>query len=510
MAAFIIVSLTLAALTAREGLLNLYTRWAGESEYGYGFLAAAIVLLILWTRRNVILALSTSNRWPGLGLVIVGQMCAMVGALGESYFIDQIAFVLTLLGLAVVILGTGPIRIFIPLVLIMLLTIPLPYTLQAILTVKLQLISTNVGVAAIRLFGIPVFVDGNVIDLGQYKLQVAEACSGLRYLLPLTCISLIIAYLYQAPLWKRAIVVASAPPITILINSFRIAVTAVLVDNYGPQMADGFLHQFEGWIIFLIGALLLAVEILALERFSLAKVDVESIFGTAMAPSRVAKPNSLSGSTIAAGFVCAAVFVVVSSLTWSFEVAAIITRDSFVAFPQKLDEWSGHEGKLDPAITDALKATDYYIGDFTEATNGPAINLFVVYYESLSKHAAIHSPRVCLPGDGWEFALFEEKDYRELAPGTVGTFNRVIVQKGEQRILMYYWFQQRTRRTANEFSMKYYLLVDSLKDRRKDGGLVRIYTPILAAGERGVYEADGRLHAFAKVAIPKMIGYLPE
>ena len=166
----------------------------------------------------------------------VAQLAAVLGAFGKSYFVEQIAFILTLLGIAVVIFGTGPIRVFLPLAVPLLLTIPLPFTLQAIVTVKLQLISTQIGEAAIRLFGIPVFVEGNVIDLGQYKLQVAEACSGLRYLLPLTAISFILAYLYKAPFWKKAVLVASAAPITILINSFRIAVIAVLVQL---RHADG-------------------------------------------------------------------------------------------------------------------------------------------------------------------------------------------------------------------------------------------------------------------------------
>ena len=95
--------------------------------------------------------------------------------------------------------------------------------------------------AVIQLFGIPVYVEGNIIDLGVYKLQVAEACSGLRYLLPLTCISVLVAYLYKAPFWKKALLVVSAAPLTVLINSFRIAITAVLVNSFGISMAEGFL-----------------------------------------------------------------------------------------------------------------------------------------------------------------------------------------------------------------------------------------------------------------------------
>jgi len=506
----ILASMALALLAGWDGLADLYRRWAYEEEYGYGFLAAGLVPILFWRRWHLIQALSGGAKWPGLLLVVVAQLCGLLGTLGESHFVVQFAFVITLLGLAVVTFGTGPLRIFLPLTAILLLTIPLPYTLQAIVTLKLQLVSTNLGVAVIRLLQIPVFVDGNIIDLGSYKLQVAEACSGLRYLLPLTCISFILAHLYRAPLWKKAIVVASAPPITVLINSFRIAVIAVLVDNFGLKMAEGFLHQFEGWIIFLFGALLLGIEILVLERFRWDKVSITSLFAKPVAARPVAWPVSSNGMAAAAFFACAVAFAITTTIVWAQAHAPIPARQTFVSFPRQVGDWSGREGQLEPAILNVLKSTDYYIGDFSEAAKGTPVNFFVAYYESLSKSAAIHSPRVCLPGGGWEFASFEERDFGELAPGSRGTFNRVVIQKGEQRILMYYWFQQRERRTANEFSMKYYLLLDSLKKSRKDGALVRIYTPLLTGGDRGLAEAETRLRAFANVVIPQLSSYVPQ
>jgi exosortase D (VPLPA-CTERM-specific) len=508
--ALVVASLALACLTAQDGLINLYDRWRHEDEYGYGFLAAAIVPVLLWRRWDLIQALSTERRWPGLALIVVAQLFGVLGSLGESYFIEQLAFVFTLLGLAIVTFGTGPLRIFAPLALILLLTIPLPYTLQAIITVKLQLISTEIGVAAIRLMGIPVFVEGNVIDLGQYKLQVAEACSGLRYLLPLTCISVILAVLYEAPLWKRAIIVASAPPITVLINSFRIAVVAALVNSFGSHMAEGFLHDFEGWVVFLVGALLLLVEILALERFRFANITIESILDRPSGLQAAAKPIVLTSSALVSLLVCVAAVGVVTWISWADQFALKPSRATFVTFPQQVEGWSGREDLLEPAILKVLQPTDYYNGSFSKTPNGVPVNLFIPYYDSLSKGAAIHSPRVCLPGTGWEFALFQEKNFGDLEPNTGGSFNRVIVQKGEQKILMYYWFQQRQRRTASEFTMKYYLLVDSLTKSRKDGALIRIYTPIASGGTAGVAEADARLQRFAQDFLPTINKYIPQ
>ena len=511
--ALVMACVVLVCLSGRDGLENLFDRWVHEDEYGYGLLVVALVPLLLWWRWDLIVTASGGSKWPGLALLITAQACTLLAVLGESYYIEQIALIVSLLAIGLTVFGIGTLRVFLPLALLLLLTVPLPYTLQAIVTIKLQLLSTNLGVWAIQLVGIPVIADGNIIDLGTFKLQVAEACSGLRYLLPLTCISFILAYLYKAPFWKKAIVVVSAAPITVLINSFRIAAVAVLVDKFGTQMAEGFLHQFEGWVVFLIGALCLGVEILALEKFRWSSIHIESILDRPATSKGPAKPINISPNAIITAtltvLVCAGTLAATNTITSALESAPMPYRSSFAEFPRQIDDWTGREGRLEPEILSMLKPTDYYVGDFKRAL-GPPVDLFVVYYSSLSRGAAIHSPRVCLPGSGWEFASFEERPFSEIKAGTTGTYNRVVIQKGEQKALMYYWFQQRERRTANEFSMKYYLLVDSFKKSRKDGALVRLYTPILSPSEGGELQADAHLRTFAAAMLPRMTKYLPQ
>jgi exosortase D (VPLPA-CTERM-specific) len=506
-----IICLILVCLAGRNGLLNLFYRWTHEEEYGYGFLIVALVPLLLWRCWHLIAAASSGPRWPGLMVVAAAQVCIVFAALGESYLIEQVAVIATLLGIGMVVFGTGPFRVFAPIALLLLLTIPMPYTLQAILTIKLQMLSTNLGVALIRFIGLPVYVDGNVVDLGTYKIQVAEACSGLRYLLPLTCISFIVAYLYKAPFWKKAVVVVSAAPITILINSFRIAVTAVLVGYFGSGMAEGFLHQFEGWVVFLIGALFLGLELFVLEGFRCSNVAIESIFDQPTAAEHAVDPFKTPLPLILTLLLCVGTLAATNLIASGYRSAPRQTRQSFSEFPREIGRWTAQRGRLDTEIVDTLKATDYYVGDFVEASDTPPVNLFVAYYDSLSRSAAIHSPRVCLPGSGWEFASFEERNFGEIATGVTGTYNYVLIKKGEQEILMYYWFQQRERRTADEFAMKYYLLVDGLSSSRKDGALVRLYTPVVAAaGENAEVEANARLHAFAQAMNLKMSSYLPQ
>ena len=146
--------------------------------------------------------------------------------------------------------------------------LPLPQFIYWKLTIFLQLISSEMGVWFIQLAGVPVFLEGNVIDLGIYKLQVAEACSGLRYLFPILSFSYLFAILYRGPFWHKVVMFAMAAPLTVFMNSFRIGVIGVLVNSYGIGQAEGFLHFFEGWVIFGACIALLFLTAVLLQRLT--------------------------------------------------------------------------------------------------------------------------------------------------------------------------------------------------------------------------------------------------
>ena len=116
----------------------------------------------------------------------------------------------------------------------------------------------------LQLVGVTAFRDGNVIDLGPVQLQVIEACSGIRYLLPLTSLALLCAYLFKDRMWKRVVLVLSSIPISVLVNGFRIGMIGVLVEWYGQGAAEGFYHLFEGWVLFMASLGLLILEMLVL------------------------------------------------------------------------------------------------------------------------------------------------------------------------------------------------------------------------------------------------------
>jgi EpsI family protein len=164
-------------------------------------------------------------------------------------------------------MGWGRLKIILFPIFFLLTMFPPPHFLHNKFTLWLKLISSQIGVWMMQVYGLSAYREGNVIDLGFTKLQVVDACSGLRYLFPILVMGLLLAYFYKAAWWKKVLLVLSAVPISILTNSFRIAATGVLYEIWGPAVAEDFFHGFSGWFIFMFGLAVLLLEMWVLNGF---------------------------------------------------------------------------------------------------------------------------------------------------------------------------------------------------------------------------------------------------
>lgn len=503
----LLVSVFIALIAFGGPLLELVHRWSVQEEYSHGFLIPVIVAWLLWTRRDALLASIGRPSWTGPVLVLLAAVMHIVGKLSALYILSQLGFIVALIGIALGLGGYSLLKVtFIPII-FLLFAIPLPYFIDAALSFQLQLISSQLGTFFIRLLQIPVYLEGNVIDLGVYKLQVVEACSGLRYLYPLMSLGFLAAYLFQAPLWQRAVVFLSTIPITIVMNSFRIGVVGVLVNYWGPQDADGFLHMFEGWIIFIACAGVLVAEMYLFARLGSGKGFFEVFYAPKLAPSLPKLPNAQSFGRApilscllllcAAGL--AAYFV-------STRTEILPERRLFLAFPTTLGEWRGRPSSLDRQTENYLGVTDYILSDYAKP-DGRQVNLYVAYYASQRTGIAPHSPSVCIPGNGWQITDLERTNYSNIDPSISLPLNRVVIARGSDKQLVYYWFDERGRHIANEYLSKLYLLKDAIFENRTDGALVRLTTPLYPGESES--DADKRLQAFTKTVVPNLAGYLP-
>jgi exosortase D (VPLPA-CTERM-specific) len=493
-----------------DGLFLMWGSWVESPEYSHGLLIPLVSMFLIWQRKDRLEQTRFDGSWWGTALVGLGGALLMLGQLATIYTLVQYAYLVTLFGLALSFTGRAGLRmLFMPLFALFFM-VPLPQFVLANLSTKLQLLSSELGVWFMRLAGIDVFVEGNVIDLGSYKLQVAEACDGLRYLFPLMTLGFLMAYFYKGATWKRIFLFLSSIPITLLMNSFRVGTIGLMVERWGIAMAEGFLHEFQGWMMFMVSAAIMMSEIALVNRFGHEAGTWRQLFGIefpAPSPSGARiEPRRISNAFIASSGLLLA-FLVVSTL--APRPAEIVPhRESFTEFPNRLDDWTGHRDSMDGIFLEALKLDDYFLADFTKA-GGQPVNLYIAFYNSQRKGEAVHSPRSCLPGGGWQLREFDQISLSNVRTnGQQLRVNRTLIELGSQRQLVYYWFKQRGRNITNEFLVKWYLFLDALTLHRTDGALIRLVIPLAPGAD--VADADRRLQDLAERVAPNLSRFVPD
>jgi len=493
------------------GIVSLSAAWS-TPEYSHGPLIPIISLyLFLRELRNMPPPNPViHDRWPGVAVIAVALAIAILGNLTRIPDIVTYAMIIWTGGVMLTVFGWQRGKYHQLPVIHLVFMLPLPQFIYWKLTIFLQWVSSELGVWFVQLAGVSVFIEGNVIDLGVYKLQVAEACSGLRYLFPILSFSYLFALLYRGPVWHKAVLMLSAAPLTVLMNSIRIGVIGVLVNHNGIEQAEGFMHFFEGWIIFLFCVAILFLMAIGLQRLT---SDPKPFAETIDLDTDGFGPVALRifGIKASVALAAAAILTLAVSTAWALRPASDVQpveRDPFVLYPRQLGPWSGATTSLDPQVEQTLGASDYLNASYIDRESGDFVNMFVAFYNKQTEGDGIHSPEVCLPVGGWE--IFSLEPY-EVNPGDTpyGSFtvNRAVIQKELSKQLVYYWFEQRGKRIVNDFRAKMSVMQDGFTMGRTDGALVRFVTPILP-GETEA-DADARLQRFMEPSLNRLPRFVP-
>lgn len=501
-----------ATIFFEEGLRALLLAWK-LPEYSHGPLIPVLSLLLFLRQLKEFPETvgPINDRWVGFALLLASVALALVGKLAKIDDVVAYALILWVGAILLTSFGWKVGKYFWPPVVHLVYMLPLPDTLYYKMSIYLQFVSSELGVAFLKILGVSVYLEGNIIDLGAFKLHVAEACSGLNYLFPILSFSYIFAVLYKGPMWHKAILLISAAPITVLMNSVRIAIAGLIVDNFGIEHVEGFSHFFEGWVIF--AACILILFVLAWLLVAFRSDDVSLLQALDLETEGLAtQANRIRLIQPSAALIAGAIVLIAT--TFALAVAperkvASVEREPFAIFPSRLDEWKGGIPlKLPDEIETALQANDYVAVDFTNENTGDTIDFFSAWYKDQTK-GGTHSPEICLPGSGWEISELDEIEISEKL-GSTGEFhtNRAIIRKGNVRMMVYYWFEQRGRKVANDFDAKLHLLWDSFKTGRTDGAIVRLTTNI-SPGESDE-DAENRLLDFLAKSQTSLAQFIPQ
>ena len=248
-------------------LYYMVLNWRDIPDYSHGFLVAPLALYFAWERRRKLARAPILPSWWGVAPLALGALALAVGRLGVELMSMRSAFVLTLNGLVLLLLGFPIYRVLAFPLLFLFLMVPLPQSLVNVIAFPLQLIAADLAVSAVQLFGLPVLREGNIIHLPDFRLFVAEACSGLRSLMALGTLGVVFAYFFRKSWGERIVLVASTIPIAVLVNALRVGITVVLSLSWGHQAAEGVIHQTEGFFTFGLAFCLLLSEAWLLSKF---------------------------------------------------------------------------------------------------------------------------------------------------------------------------------------------------------------------------------------------------
>lgn len=502
-----------------------------KDDYSASALIPLVVLYLIWEKRMEIPRFPSLPSWFGLALILSGIFLFWLGELGGEFFTQYISSWLLLVGLCWLHLGWKKIRVIAFPLCLLLAMFPLPNFIHGKISFKLKLISSQLGVDLMQWIGMSAYREGNVIDLGFTQLQVIDACSGLRYLIPLIIIGLIISYFYKTIWWKRALLVLSTIPIAVLVNSLRIASVGVLYQFWGPMVAEGFFHDFSGWFIFMLTVGMLVLFMLFLKQLPPKKYselkpaeaittvqlktqiieikenkNIQSVpkkitnyLGTSEKEQPSFSPHFLAGC-------CLLGMTLAISIGIDFNEKIPVNRP-LSDFPLAVSGWEGGQLTMEQEVINELDLNDYLISDFKD-DNGRSVNLYVAYYERQRKGESIHSPASCMPAGGWVFRKSGKTLVQLKNRDTPFPVNRAFMQKGESKQLSFFWFPMRGRILTNAYEMKIYNFLDALTRQRTDGALVRLITPIFE--DETVETAEARLQGFMEDIVPLLDGFLPK
>ncbi|MCB2113646.1 MAG: VPLPA-CTERM-specific exosortase XrtD [Parvularculaceae bacterium] len=495
-------SIVFTAVLFRDAAANLWHRWGQQQELSHSYFIPLVSLYLIWVNRDAVRESLGRPSFAGLVIYVGALSLLLLGQLTSIFLFQHLGLVVAIAGLVAGFGGLSLLRTTAAPVAFLFFAVPPPYWVITVLSWKFQQMSSFLGVQVVEAMGIPVHLSGNIIDLGDYKLQVAEACSGLRYLFPFLSLGVMSAYMFSGAIWQRLLIVAATVPITIAMNSMRIAATAALVDAYGIEHAEGALHFFEGWVVFLFCLVALFALIALLARFSNPRVGPLEALTTPDLPVVKAKGAGRPLAVIFGSFALAAVLGFAATKYVTTDTLIIPDRKSFTGIPGEFGDWLQDVRPIDPTVAEVLGADDSIVVNL-KSPEGDNYNVYLAYLNAQRDGRSWHSPRQCLPGGGWKI-IAQDVVNTKSGDGRPFSYNRLIIKNGDYRQLVYYWYDQRGRKIANEFVMKFWLIVDAVFRKRSDGAMVRLITPI--HNEGGAREADAKL----QMMIGRVETFLPE
>jgi exosortase len=240
-------------------LYALGYQWTFDQDVSHGPMVPCVAAYIAWQRRQQYIDTPAQPNYWGLAIVCWAALQLLIGTLGAELFLQRTSLIIAIAGIVLLLGGTKILKLSGLPIFMLLFMIPLPKVIYGQITLPLQLFASSCAEQVLTLVGIPVLREGNILQLALHHngvemiktLNVVEACSGIRSLMALSFCGLFYGFFFDSKPWMKWVLLAATVPIAILANASRVALTGILTE-FNPDLADGFFHMLEGWVIFVV------------------------------------------------------------------------------------------------------------------------------------------------------------------------------------------------------------------------------------------------------------------
>jgi exosortase D (VPLPA-CTERM-specific) len=490
-------------------LQRLAAQWWNDANYSHGFLVPVFCAYVVWERRAHLRELAgRADPASVSGLIVLALSLGtlFLGLLGAELFLARSSLLGVIAGLVLFFYGWPMLRALLFPLGALWLMIPLPALIYNQIVFPLQLLASRVAAAGLQGFHlVPVLREGNVLVLPGTRLEVAEACSGIRSLMSMLTLGLVYGWLAERSRWRRALLCVAIVPIAVFSNAVRVMFAAVAAEYWGEAAVEGTAHAISGVVLFLAATLALAGFHVLLRKLSPGAKVPES--PSPRVPSSPSPPVSLSPcSSVSLSSVLVVLLLLVAALAAraAGRHEAAFLRRPLENVPLAVAGWQGQDAPLPPEMVAAAGVDDYLNREYRQEGQ-KYLGLYVGFYRSQATGESIHSPKNCLPGSGWQPVRATEVLLR--APdGASRPVNLYIIRQGPDQQAVLYWYQSHGRMIASEYRAKLHMIADAIRLRRTDGALVRIVIPVT----RSEGEAQADAVRFAEQILPSLEGTLPK
>jgi EpsI family protein len=486
-------------------LWQLIAQWWIDENYSHGFLVPLFSAFVIWENRDRLRQVPAQPTWRGLVVLLVSLGVLFVGTAGAELFLTRTSLLGVMAGLVLFFSGWPMLKQLAYPFGVLLLMIPIPAIIYNQIVFPLQLLASQLATTCLQVFHlVPVVREGNILILPSTQLEVAEACSGIRSLMSMLTLGVFYGYFAERKNWIRILICLAIVPIAVFSNALRVIFAAVAAERWGESATEGLAHLTSGIVLFLVATLTM------IGFHLLVRAGVRLWKGTAPAPG-ASSPLQVAAAPAGAGsreteipvpapdfredFLKKPALATGTAKAWrlGMVVAILLGCGAVIHYldrglanlplaqplhnvPIAIEGWQGFDVPLAPRIIKAAGVDDYLNRAYQQDA-GAALGLYVGYYSSQRTGDAIHSPRNCLPGGGWQPVSAKYVSFRR-PDGQTAQINEYIIEKQGQREIVFYWYQSHGRIIASEYWAKLYMVWDAMRLNRTDGALVRIDAPI--------------------------------